>query len=287
DKDYFLYYQNLIQCIKNILAIPDITQNYALSYENFEYNGESIYGEQNTGKWQYPIWHRNKQNAKQLLGYLPILEAANKDLIKRQAISIRMSQHSVNPAKTPRTCKFSARLFEFSLQDANTFFNEKKNSVDNKMQTSFARFIGYLDSYLDLLDGFTIIGKTQINIYGSVTLENGAIMRDTNRYHNKVWFSDIAISMDSEESNDYISDKGLCYGQVLLLAEVLTDQPLNLALIQWYDFKSKRNPYLYGCPHLKLIELYNFVAIESIHGIIHIVPRFDKQNEYFVNKYIF
>ncbi|GES94693.1 hypothetical protein GLOIN_2v1783703 [Rhizophagus clarus] len=46
--------------------------------------------------------------------------------IKRQAISIRMSQHSVNPAKTPRTCKFSARLFEFSLQDANTFFNEKK-----------------------------------------------------------------------------------------------------------------------------------------------------------------
>ncbi|CAG8778010.1 13787_t:CDS:2, partial [Rhizophagus irregularis] len=36
DKDYFLYYQNLIQCIKNILAIPDITQNFALSYENFE-----------------------------------------------------------------------------------------------------------------------------------------------------------------------------------------------------------------------------------------------------------
>ncbi|GES80678.1 hypothetical protein GLOIN_2v1783703 [Rhizophagus clarus] len=154
--------------------------------------------------------------------------------IKRQAISIRMSQHSVNPAKTPRTCKFSARLFEFSLQDANTFFNEKKDSVDNKMQTGFARFISCLDSYLDLLDGFTIIGETRINIYGSVTLENGAIMRVTNRYHNKVWFSDIAISMDSEESNDYISDKGLCYGQALLLAEVLTDPPLNLALIQCY-----------------------------------------------------
>jgi hypothetical protein len=125
-----------------------------------------------------------------------------------------MSQHSVNPAKIPRTCKFSARLFEFSLQDANTFFNEKKDSVDNKMQTGFARFISCLDSYLDLLEGFTIIGETRINIYGSVTLENGAIMRATNRYHNKVWFSDIAISMDSEESNDYISDKGLCYGQV-------------------------------------------------------------------------
>ncbi|GES73127.1 hypothetical protein GLOIN_2v1783703 [Rhizophagus clarus] len=106
--------------------------------------------------------------------------------IKRQAISIRMSQHSVNLAKIPRTCKFSARLFEFSLQDANTFFNEKKDSVDNKMQTGFARFISCLDSYLDLLDDFTII------------------------------------------------DKGLCYGQALLLAEVLIDPPLNLALIQCY-----------------------------------------------------
>ncbi|GET00659.1 hypothetical protein GLOIN_2v1785873 [Rhizophagus clarus] len=399
DKDYFLYYQNLIQCIKNILTVPDITQNFALSYENYEYNRENATTTDTLGKSQLhpiyitlgniPIWHRNKQDAKQLLGYLPILEAANKDLvrdtfhkslrhllepiillkdesvhnffwdlpniniylatvpdrmhhldlglfryqiiftcdilksrlmkvmifvidnlydennnkvdnfvnnddltklyeywnemyilsryeefsesnlekfndaihrwaqmfvkafkfvspsnlklpklhswklmkvftnislkyptelaikkmlnlslrtIKRQAISIRMSQHSVNLAKTPRTCKFSARLFEFSLQDANTFFNEKKDSVDNKMQTGFARFISCLDSYLDLLDGFTII----------------------------VWFSDIAISMDSEESNDYISDKGLCYGQALLLAEVLTDPPLNLALIQCY-----------------------------------------------------
>ena len=34
NKDYFLYYQDLIRCIKNILAIPDITQKFALSYEN-------------------------------------------------------------------------------------------------------------------------------------------------------------------------------------------------------------------------------------------------------------
>lgn len=29
-----------------------------------------------------PIWRRNKLDAKQLLGYLPILEAANKDLVR-------------------------------------------------------------------------------------------------------------------------------------------------------------------------------------------------------------
>jgi len=33
-KEYFLHYQDLIHCIKNILAIFDITQDFALSFEN-------------------------------------------------------------------------------------------------------------------------------------------------------------------------------------------------------------------------------------------------------------
>ena len=55
------------------------------------------------------------------------------------------------------------------------------------MQTGFSKFLDCLDSYLDLLDNSTItlVSETQINIYGSVTLENGAIMRASNNYHNK------------------------------------------------------------------------------------------------------
>ena len=120
-------------------------------------------------------------------------------------------------AKTPHTNKFSARQFEFSLNDASVFFNENRNSVDNKMQAGFSKFLTCLDSYLDLLN-FTIddiAGETRVNIYGSVTLEDGSIMRATNSFHNSPWFSDIAISMDSEESNDYLSDQGLCYGKVI------------------------------------------------------------------------
>lgn len=137
--------------------------------------------------------------------------------IKRQAISSKISQQLVNAAKIPRTCKFSAKLFEFSLHNADAFFNENKRCVDNKMQTGFSKFLHCLDSYLDLLDNSTITldGETQINIYGSITLENGAIMRASNNYHKKAWFSDIAITMDSDESSDYISDQGLCYGQVI------------------------------------------------------------------------
>ena len=62
---------------------------------------------------------------------------------------------------------------------------------------------------------------------------------------------------------------------------------LNLALIQWYDFKSQKNPYLYGCPLLKFTEIYNLVDIEAIQDIVHIIPRFGSNNEYFVNRFIF
>lgn len=36
DKDYFLHHQNLINCIKNILAVPGITKDFALSFENYK-----------------------------------------------------------------------------------------------------------------------------------------------------------------------------------------------------------------------------------------------------------
>jgi hypothetical protein len=71
------------------------------------------------------------------------------------------------------------------------------------------------------------------------------------------------------------------------LYEELQKITINLALIQWYDFKLQKAPYKYGCPHLKLVEIYNVVKIETIQDIIHIIPRFDKNNEYFVNNFIF
>jgi hypothetical protein len=70
-----------------------------------------------------------------------------------------------------------------------------------------------LDTYLDILD-FSVVDNSRVKMYRFVTLKNGAIIRATSSYHNRAWFSDVAVSMDSEESNDYISDQGVCYGQV-------------------------------------------------------------------------
>jgi hypothetical protein len=116
-------------------------------------------------------------------------------------------------AKTPHIYNFSTKLFEFSLHDANKFFNENKNNVNKKMQIGFNEFLKCLDLYLELLEN-PIINKSRIKIYGSVISNNGTIIRAINSYHGKAWFSDVAISMNSEESDDYLSDQGVCYGQV-------------------------------------------------------------------------
>ncbi|GET57016.1 hypothetical protein GLOIN_2v1790920 [Rhizophagus irregularis DAOM 181602=DAOM 197198] len=51
NNEYFLYHQSLINCIKNILSISDISQNFALTFEKVEHNGEIEFSEQNTGIW--------------------------------------------------------------------------------------------------------------------------------------------------------------------------------------------------------------------------------------------
>lgn len=120
-------------------------------------------------------------------------------------------------AKIPRVYKFSTKLFEFSLQNFSIFFDNIKVNTDinDKMQRGFSKFLDCLDLYLELLNvNDHSISESRIIIYGSVTLENGAIMRATSSYHNRPWFSDVAILMNSEESNEYTSDQGVCYGQV-------------------------------------------------------------------------
>ncbi|KAF0552385.1 zn-finger domain-containing protein [Gigaspora margarita] len=76
--------------------------------------------------------------------------------------------------------------------------------------------------------------------------------------------------------------------QIYLLIKVETSEKNvnNLALIQWYDFKSTKNQYHYRCSRL-LTELYNIVNVEAIKNNVHIILCFDKTNDYLVNKYIF
>ena len=85
------------------------------------------------------------------------------------------------------------------------------------MKTGFANFLECLNLYLQQSD-ITSTDEDKVTIYGSVTLENGAIMRATSSFHKRSWFSNVSVRMNSEESFEYFSDEDhICYGQVLFI----------------------------------------------------------------------
>jgi hypothetical protein len=62
-------------------------------------------------------------------------------------------------------------------------------------------------------------------------------------------------------------------------------EPINLVLLRWYDEIDGES--LHGCPRLWLTDQYTCVYLDSVDMTVHIIPRNNCENEYFVNKYIF
>ena len=96
---------------------------------------------------------------------------------------------------------------------------------------------------------------------------------------SKVWFR----ASGSFTELLYISSKVLL---LLRFFQGITKDPYDLALVRWYDI-DQREPELYGCPQLYYTKEYNTIPIGSINQVAHIVPRFDKNNRFLLNKYIF
>ncbi|KAF0426245.1 zn-finger domain-containing protein [Gigaspora margarita] len=104
------------------------------------------------------------------------------------------------------------------------------------------------------------LNNSIVKIFSSVTIQNGLKIYATNSYYEKACYSNVAVAMNFEELSEYLSDHRICYRQT---------------------------PFYYGCPRLQLTEIYNIIDIEAIKDNVHIIPRFDKDNDYLVNKYIF
>jgi hypothetical protein len=63
-------------------------------------------------------------------------------------------------------------------------------------------------------------------------------------------------------------------------------EPYELALVRWYDIHTTE-PDLYDCPQLYYTKEYNAIPVGSINQEVHIVPRFEKENRFLLNKYMF
>ncbi|RHZ87186.1 hypothetical protein Glove_40g155 [Diversispora epigaea] len=213
-------------------------------------------------------------------------------IIRRKAIITESSSKKI--PKTPIALKCSKKLYEFCIQNAEIYIQTKMNDPDleKEIKLGFEKFLECLDVYLDFYDR-KLSEHEEIDmifhIYGGVTLKFGSIMRATNKFHKKPIFSNIAVEMNADEIFEYTSDNGVCFAQVLLITEIIMnyEEPMHLALVQWYDFTSSVNPYLYECPLLEKTNIFNLIEIEAINDIIHIIPRFIDNNEFLVNKFLF
>lgn len=106
-------------------------------------------------------------------------------------------------------------MWEITSENINERLSEVLRNnldIDEKMIRGIENLKRTLELYIKLLN--TSFRKYKLTIYGSVILENGAIIRTLNKYHNKPWFSNVSIAMNSEELFNYSTDNGLCYGQV-------------------------------------------------------------------------
>ncbi|PKK56506.1 hypothetical protein RhiirC2_721821 [Rhizophagus irregularis] len=160
-------------------------------------------------------------------------------------------------------------------------------------EKAFDVLINSLNEYFDLIENVTNedIEETLIKWYTNVTIGQVDIIRAKSEYFGTPVFSDIAINMNKEEAEDYNTFNGMCFAKLLMLfgLKIPGHEEQYLGLVQWYDFKNN-NPhklFKYDCPLVKIIPMYTIVSIDSIVEPVHVIPRFGRSNEYFINVFIF
>ncbi|PKC54353.1 hypothetical protein RhiirA1_477471, partial [Rhizophagus irregularis] len=119
---------------------------------------------------------------------------------------------------------------------------EHEKIVDDLCIEGMNHLINCLDHYLDEKSNVSESEDIYLKIYATGILSNNEIIYATSKFHGRARFSDVAIAM---EDADYLTDDGICYGKVLMLAEIsfLLNHPiLPIVLVHWYDYYSKRHP---------------------------------------------
>ena len=124
-----------------------------------------------------------------------------------------------------RSVNFEACLWNICLssyeEELKTFC--KMDSIDPLQLEGLENFLDSLDIFLDYTSQVSLSGdEALVQIYKSITLENMEIVRADSSFNKTSWFSDVAIMMDVEETKNYKSNEGMCFGKVNnLIFEVL------------------------------------------------------------------
>ena len=126
----------------------------------------------------------------------------------RQHISVGRCQHK---------SRMNGLLGTFLLKDFDNFFNNYKlnNILAQKALTALDNFLLVLNEFFDLCEDLTDAENSKISWYSyTVVASSGDYIRAKSAYYNEPSFSDVSINMNEEDSEDYNTHEGACFGKV-------------------------------------------------------------------------
>ena len=116
----------------------------------------------------------------------------------------------------PKAKGFGRFLWEISLDNIEeniNFWKTLKNLPHQNFFEGLSQIIPALDIFLDTTSQDSENNEFRIIIYESVHLESGEIIRTSEKFHGKEWFSNVAV-IPAEDQKQYMSDEGAWYEQV-------------------------------------------------------------------------
>ncbi|RHZ79316.1 hypothetical protein Glove_149g75 [Diversispora epigaea] len=126
--------------------------------------------------------------------------------------------------KTSIALKYSKKLYEFCIQNAEIYIQTRMNNpkLEKEMKLGFEKFLECLNAYLDFYNQkLSEEIDIKFHIYSGVTLKYGAKMRANNKFHKRPIFSNIVVEMNPDEIFEYTSDNGVYFAQVKIKINIL------------------------------------------------------------------
>ncbi|RHZ68093.1 hypothetical protein Glove_297g1 [Diversispora epigaea] len=140
-------------------------------------------------------------------------------------------------------------------------------------------------------------------IYKSAKKDYNLIIRADENFYGKPYYSDAEITMIIEQSGDYLTEDGMCYGKCVLLLDIMfirnnEIEEIEMGIFQWYDYAANVNKvfssqnevederHVLGCPYLKLLDSYDLVPLENKFNCIDSIANYEaRTNQTMKNLY--
>lgn len=111
--------------------------------------------------------------------------------------------------------RMSGILGTFLLKEFDNFFNNYNDVLAKEALTAIEQFLPALNGFFDLCEGLTDVDNCKINWYSYTNIvSSGDYIRAKSAYYNEPSFSDVSVNMSEEETEDYNTYEGACFGKV-------------------------------------------------------------------------